>query len=236
MNCVNPQNRLRLWWLAPVLTTCLLAGCATAPDPAPQSPGDTEETDSKAFNAVLPAGPITSNPYRDSATPPVGKQVRRDFAKALEQMDNERWSQARQTLQTIVAQAPELTAPWLNLGIVWVALNEPGQARAAFERALASNPLNVDAYNHLAALERRQGQFAEAEQLYQDALAVWPHSVATHKNLGILYDIYLGRWPQALLHYEAAQYITEQTQGQPDQTLAGWIIDLQRRIAAGDQP
>nr|WP_254722310.1 tetratricopeptide repeat protein [Gilvimarinus xylanilyticus] len=149
-------------------------------------------------------------------------------------MQNAQWSGARQTLQQLVVQAPELSGPWLNLGIVWVQLNEPGQARAAFERALAANPLNVDAYNHLGALERREGNFTQAQNNYEQALEVWPHSVAAHKNLGILLDIYTGDWPEALEHYQAAQIIIEQTQGEPNATLNGWIIDLQRRIKAGE--
>lgn len=224
---------------AALVSIILLSACATAPQPA-NKPVQPESSDvgtaSTAFNAVLPAGPITVNLYLDSPAPAPSRALRGDFAEALAHMDNQRWSQARQALQAIVATEPNLSTPWLNLGIVWVELNEPDQARAAFERALASNPLNVDAYNRLAALERREGQFSEAEKLYQDALAVWPHSVASHKNLGVLYDLYLGNWPQALLHYEAAQYIVEQTKGEPDRQLAGWIIDLQRRIAAGGQP
>lgn len=223
------------------LGVLLLSACASSPeqpnDAATAEPDMAEaEASEQAFNAALPPGPVTLNPYLQSPAPKVSANIQSDFATAQQQMRQQRWSDARHTLQALVVQAPELSGPWLNLGIVWVQLNEPGQARAAFERALAANPLNVDAYNRLAALERREGQFSEAEKLYQDALAVWPHSVASHKNLGVLYDLYLGNWPQALLHYEAAQHIVEQTKGEPDRQLAGWIIDLQRRIAAGGQP
>ncbi|MDO3384620.1 tetratricopeptide repeat protein [Gilvimarinus sp. SDUM040013] len=231
MNCINSLHSLAL----ATIVTCLFAGCATTPEPEPAS--ETQQADATStFIAALPPGPVTLNPYLDTPGPKVSRALRNDFATALGYMDDQNWSQARQALQAIVANAPELSAAWLNLGVVWVKLNEPGQAKAAFGRSLAANPLNVDAYNHLAALERREGRFDEAEKLYQDALAVWPHSVDSHKNLGILYDLYLGNWPQALLHYQAAQHIIEQTQGEPDRELAGWIIDLQRRIAAGGQP
>lgn len=215
----------------------LLSACASSPeqpnDAATAEPDMAEaEVSEQAFNAALPPGPVTLNPYLQSPAPKVSANIQSDFATAQQQMRQQRWSDARHTLQALVVQAPELSGPWLNLGIVWGQLNEPGQARAAFDRALAANPLNVDAYNHLAALERREGHFAEAQKFYQQALAVWPHSIASHKNLGILQDIYTGDWPQALLHYQAAQYLTEQTQGAPDTQLAGWIIDLQRRMAA----
>ncbi|MDO3381511.1 tetratricopeptide repeat protein [Gilvimarinus algae] len=221
--------------LAAALMLAWLAGCSSTP-PEPQAPtGEPEAGQPQGpFNAALPPGPVTLNPYLETPAPKVDSATRQRFDQAREQMQRQQWSEARQSLQNLVAEAPELSGPWLNLGIVWVQLNEPGQARAAFSRALAANPLNVDAYNHLAALERREGHFDEARTLYQQALAVWPHSIATHKNLGILLDIYLGEWDEALLHYEAAQYLTEQREGAADATLAGWIIDLKRRMAAGE--
>lgn len=222
MNCVKAG----LW-----LFFLTLLGCSSAPRQDSDTPA--ENTPAPAFNAALPAGPITTSPYLDSPSPSVSREQRALFAQALEQMQQKSWSQARQSLQTLVAEAPELSAPWLNLAIVWIALNEPGQARAALERSLAANPLNVDAYNRLGALERSEGHFQAAEKLYQQALAVWPHSVDSHKNLGMLYDLYLGQWPDALLHYQAAQYLIEQSTGAPDQQLAGWIVDLERRMQQG---
>ncbi len=221
--------------LAPLMAGLMLVGCSSAPEKAPAPEPTLAESAAPEFdNPALPAGPIIRNPYLESPSPKVSAEVANAFARAQRQMQNQQWSGARQTLQQLVVQAPELSGPWLNLGIVWVQLNEPGQARAAFERALAANPLNVDAYNHLGALERREGNFTQAQNNYEQALKVWPHSVAAHKNLGILLDIYTGDWPQALVHYQAAQIITEQTQGEPDATLNGWIIDLQRRIKAGE--
>jgi len=227
-----PYAKFAQRWLWSVCMA-VLVGCASQPSAPP--PSDTLVDDSGAAPeqrpALLPPGPITQNPYLSAPSFEVSASARAAFARAGQQMSRQRWGDARHTLQALVAEAPDLSGPWLNLGIVWLQLDKPGQARAAFERALAANPLNVDAYNQLAALERRAGEFAKAETLYNQALSVWPHSADSHCNQGILYDLYLGRWPEALAHYEACRYLREQETGAPDHTVNGWIIDLKRRIA-----
>ena len=45
------------------------------------------------------------------------------------------------------------------------------------------------------------GRFSEAEQSYTKALAVWQHDADTHRNLGILYELYMGRLLEAQQHY-----------------------------------
>lgn len=230
MKFVNAVHVRRLWWAAVAVG---LMGCAS---PKPELTVAAETSEQAAENtapvpALLPPGPITLNPYLTVPEPAVSASARAEFKRARKQMSQQRWGDARHTLQALVAESPDLSGPWLNLGIVWLHREKPGQARAAFERALAANSLNVDAYNQLAALERRTGNFAKADSLYTQALSVWPHSADTHCNQGILYDLYLGRWPDALAHYEACRYLREQQTGVIDNTVNGWIIDLQRRIA-----
>jgi tetratricopeptide (TPR) repeat protein len=220
-----------LWLLlAGVLSSCASAPPKPSTDQAPEPAAPAH--DNSAVPALLPPGPITQNPYLTAPAPAVSAAQRAQFKRARQQMHSQNWHAARHTLQALVADAPLLSGPWLNLGIVWQQLKQPGQARAAFERALAANSLNVEAYNQLAALERRAGNFSQANTLYAQALAVWPHSAASHCNQGILYDLYMGRWPEALAHYQACGYLREQQTGQPDTTVQGWIIDLKRRIAA----
>ncbi|WP_049723163.1 tetratricopeptide repeat protein [Gilvimarinus polysaccharolyticus] len=224
-------------WLLWVIMAIGLIGCASQPSAPPTHPDDAEIVAGQVAEpapvpALLPSGSITQNPYLTAPAPAISAQTQTQFKRARKQMDQQQWGEARHTLQTLVAQSPNLSGPWLNLGIVWLHLEAPGQARAAFERALAANALNVDAYNQLAALERRAGDFAKADALYADALSVWPHSADTHCNRGILYDLYMGRWPDALAHYQACRYLREQQTGAVDNTVNGWVIDLERRIAA----
>jgi tetratricopeptide (TPR) repeat protein len=77
-----------------------------------------------------------------------------------------------------------------------------------------------------AAIElRKSGQFQRAERAYLDALQVDADHAPTHRNLGILYDLYLAQPDKALAHYARYQALL----GNDDRTVLGWISDLQQR-------
>ncbi|MGI9294573.1 MAG: tetratricopeptide repeat protein, partial [Pseudomonadales bacterium] len=77
-----------------------------------------------------------------------------------------------------------------------------------------------------ALLHREQGEFKQAEKTFLQAIKIWPGYASIQLNLGILYELYMGEMQSALEHYQNYQ----QLQSEPDKTIAGWIIDLQRRI------
>jgi hypothetical protein len=47
-------------------------------------------------------------------------------------------------------------------------------------------------------------------------------------NLAILYELYMGRFADALLAYQDYQLALPQ----PDSRVSGWMMDLERRISA----
>ena len=49
-------------------------------------------------------------------------------------------------------------------------------------------------------------------------------------NLGILYELYLGRLDDALQAYQKYQALSESA----DQRVAGWVSDLERRLAGNE--
>ena len=75
---------------------------------------------------------------------------------------------------------------------------------------------------------RHEGEFPAAEQAYLAALASDADHPATHRNLGILYDLYLGVPGRALHHYVRFQTLT----GGSERSVGGWIADLERRHAS----
>jgi len=99
------------------------------------------------------------------------------------------------------------------------------QAKLWFERSISINASNIGAYNEYAIFLREQGQFAEAEAIYLLALEQWDASSNTHRNIGILYDLYLGEPQKALRHYRRYQALNEEA----DPEVAAWIVDLERR-------
>ena len=48
-------------------------------------------------------------------------------------------------------------------------------------------------------------------------------------NLGILYEVYLGKLPQALEAYREYQEL-QASVGAEDARVKGWVIDLERRL------
>lgn len=208
-------------------TLLILTGCATAPDSVPESQAGAEGVEPLPPSA-LPEGPVTPNPYtQQQVSVPPG--ARKDFARAQEAMRAENWPQAERILVPLTEKYPSLSGPQVNLGLVLWRQERLELAERSFNRALEINPSNLEAYNQLALLKRQQGEFEAAEKLYHQALDVWPFHAQSHKNLGILYDLYRGDWQKALLHYRAYQQLQES----PDPQMNGWIIDLERRIEAG---
>ena len=47
-------------------------------------------------------------------------------------------------------------------------------------------------------------------------------------NLAILYELYMGRYAEALAAYQDYQLVLDE----PDTKVNGWLIDLERRVAA----
>jgi tetratricopeptide (TPR) repeat protein len=98
-------------------------------------------------------------------------------------------------------------------------------ARAAFERAIATNPGNCSAHSEYGVMLRKLGEFNAALTQYQACLAASPDHAETYYNLGILYELYLGRLDDALDAYREYQKLRPE----PDKKVQGWIADLERR-------
>ncbi len=182
---------------------------------AEQVPGEVEEAPLK----------LIPDPYEAQAVeiPPAAQRL---FQEAVIAMQSDDYNSAQRLLTQLVQEHPKLSGPYVNLGITLWRLGRLDKAEEAFAFAVKVNPKNSDAYNQHAILLREQGRFAEAEKLYLAALDVWPHNPQSHRNLGILYDLYMGKWDKALEHYQMVKRILPE----PSQEIEGWIIDLQRRI------
>lgn len=211
-----------------------LAACSSSPKKASNADMDAEIEAAMATKGEPPKGFDASapneNPYltQDVNVPGAAQSL---FNSAVTAMQNNDWQKAEVLLQELTTTYPDLSGPFLNLGITYRHLDNYTAAETAFRNAIAANALNLDAYNQLGLLLREQGRFDEAEQEYLAAIKVWPKHADSHKNIGILYDLYLGQYDKALNHFEIYQYL----QTEPDRQVAGWIIDLKRRIGAGGQ-
>lgn len=225
--------------LCTVVTILLLSACGSTPEKITgEATGQQQSLDGQTA-ADIPQfsfqleGP-DQNPYlaQENNAPGPARALFNDAVKA---MQSQQWSRAETLLQQLISQYPDYSGPYLNLGIVYRQRNQLDKAEEAFAKAVTVNDMNIYALNQLALVKREQGDFKSAETHYLSALAVWPKHDASHKNLGILYEMYMGELDKALQHFEIYQYL----QQEPDRRIAGWIVDLQRRIQnlqAGAQP
>ena len=214
------------------VAVCLLVGCSSGPATKTQSSSAAIEPSVAAAGAsILPAGPITPNPYLQNK-PSVSRTATQNFTDATRAMRNKQWPLAESLLQKVIAENSKLSGAYLNLGLVYRAQKEDKRAEQAFNDAIAANHTNLDAYNQLAILQREAGNFSAAAANYKKALSLWPFHPESHKNLAILYDLYMGQSAEALPHYEA--YL--QLRGGDDKQATSWIADLQRRLGIAPKP
>lgn len=216
MHCTDRNNRmpgLGLTRLLLVATFALLSACVSVDEKTGQSAG--------AASAAV----STPNPYlQQEERVPQAAREKMEKARVLHQSGDQ--TAAAKMLRSITEEWPELSGPWLNLGILQAQLDDSAAAEASFRSAIDANDNNVFAWNQLAALLREDGQFAEAQAHYRAALDRWPDYGDAHRNLGILLDLYLHQPEEALMHYRKAQALEEE----PDRQLTGWIVDLERRL------
>ena len=156
------------------------------------------------------------------------KVTQRLFDDSLDAIRNQKFQDAERLLTKLTGLHAELSSPWANLGIVYLHLHKRDQAHAAFERAVQNNPANCVALNQLGIMASEAGQFREAEARYLACIDKSPQFREAHLNLGILYELYLGKYEAALSAYSAYQALLDE----PDPRIAGWVIDLERRQAS----
>lgn len=210
----------------------VLVGCASEPGKKHTvKKEDVAPSLAAAGASILPAGPVTPNPYLQNK-PSVSRQAQQNFTDATRAMRNKQWALAESLLQKVTSENNKLSGAYLNLGLVYRAQKEDKRAEQAFNDAIVANHTNLDAYNQLAILQREAGNFAGAETNYKKALSLWPFHPESHKNIAILYDLYMGKSAEALPHYEA--YL--QLLGGDDKQATSWIADLQRRLGIAPKP
>jgi Flp pilus assembly protein TadD len=165
-----------------------------------------------------------------AASPRASESKDPELTKALQSIHRlykkNRLKQAKSELQQLIKENPKQAAPHIDLGIIQLDEESLQAAEQSFLAALAIDGQSSTAHNLLGVALRMQGKFSQAEQAYQAALKHQPGYLHAHRNLGILYDLYLAKPKQALQHYQQYQTML----GSKDKQIENWIIDLQRRV------
>ena len=154
----------------------------------------------------------------------ISGEVRSQFDSALRLLEQERYPQGIAVLLEVAQKAPDVTAPYINLGIAYERIADFEHAEASFKKALELNPSHPVVYDELGLLYRQTGRFAAARTSYEKAIEIHSGFHFAHRNLAILCDVYLNDVPCALTHYEAY------SRAEPDdEEVVKWIADLRNR-------
>jgi len=205
-----------------VLGVLLSQGCASGSD-----------TRGASEAALAASGGAESTSTTDAgvqadivAVPEVRSRNADSFARATQALRAGSLTEAESLLLQITDDQPELAGPWINLAEVFIAQGREDAARLALDKAIEANPANCAARTELGVMLRREGDFSGAESHYRACLEAAPDYRDAYLNLGILYELYLGRLEDALAAYRRYQLLASE----PDRRVAGWVMDLERRL------
>jgi len=160
----------------------------------------------------------------------IGSDVRVDYDQALKTLEQGDVERGIELLEAIVATAPDLSAPRIDLGIAYHNAGNFEAAEKNLLHALESNPEHPIAHNELGIVYRKTGRFAAARRSYEAALAVYPGYHYARRNLAVLCDLYLADHNCALDNYEAYMATVPS-----DDEASMWIKDLRYRMGQGGQ-
>lgn len=148
------------------------------------------------------------------------------YASAINNIHNGLHSEAITSFNQLLDFYPALAGAYVNLGLIAEQQNEMDKAYQHYKKALTINPANTDALLLLGKQEIQRGEFFEAEKSLLKASATDSDNAAIHFNLGVLYELYLQRYDDAVDHYE--RYI-EIGAGSDIETVKRWIKLLERK-------
>lgn len=160
----------------------------------------------------------------------ISDDVRVDYDQASLQLDRGNIEQGIAQLEGVVAAAPGLSAPRIDLGIAYRQSGKLDAAEKHLRHALDANPGHPIALNELGIVLRQTGRFAEAKRSYEAALKVYPNYHYARRNLAVLCDLYLADYECALRNYEAYMATVPH-----DDEASMWIRDLQYRMNAAEK-
>ena len=133
-------------------------------------------------------------------------------------------SEAELEFKQISVSYPQLSTPYVNLGILFRKGGHLDQSEDALKSAVQRNGSSAIAWTELGATQRMRGEFKDAEASYEKAIAADPNYAAAFRDLGVLTDLYLGDPERALAAFERYKEITGE-----DKPVSTWIAELRQR-------
>jgi len=197
------------------------AGCAVAKPPASKVITGQMPVDNKKVISRLEGGQAG---FVITEAPKFSTRWSTDFERSVALMQDDREEEAMPILEEIVRQSPSVTAPYINLAMIYRHADQFEQAEELLQEALELVPDHPVTNNEYGLLLRQTGRFEQAREVYEATLLMFPEYLPMHRNLGILCELYLGDTECAVEQY------TIYSKAKPDdEAVALWIADLNLR-------
>jgi Flp pilus assembly protein TadD len=200
------------------ITTMLLAGCESAPTVS--QPAGAAASASGQSGSTAPSAGGAPN----IAPVPVTPRGKADFDRAVGFMRAGNTTEAELEFKQVALQFPQLSAPYVNLGILYRKTGRLDQSEEALKTAVERNDGSAVAWTELGATQRLRGEFPNAAASYEKAIAADPNFAPAYRNLGVVSDLYLGDPERALTAFERYKELTGE-----EKPVSGWIAELRQR-------
>lgn len=133
---------------------------------------------------------------------------------------------AEKSFGQLLEHYPRLAGAYVNLALIAEARKLTDEAMGLYNKALEINPNNVDALIQRAHFNQENGRFVEAAEDLHLAEAVDSNNPLVHFNLGVIYELYLQDYEQAIQYYD--NYV-DRSEGEDVEMVKRWIKLLERK-------
>ena len=155
---------------------------------------------------------------------PITARGKADFDRAVGLMKAGNVTEAELEFKQVALQFPQLSAPYVNLGILYRKAGHLEQSEDALKTAVEHNDASAVAWTELGATQSLRGEFPNAAASYEKAIADDPNFAPAYRNLGVVSDLYLGDPERALTAFERYKELTGE-----EKPVSGWIAELRAR-------
>jgi Flp pilus assembly protein TadD len=211
MKLINHTKRYvakNLRWLSALLMLLSLSYCAQITPPLAANDVATASEQTAIASPLAVAVAIEPDALYTPVKLTLAADLLPQFQQAKQLMRAGEYQAAILLLEPLTQAAPDAAGIRYNLALCHWQLQQTEQARQQLSHVLERQPAYVEAANLLGVIARNAGQFNQARQHWQDAIAQQRDFASAHKNLAFLYDLYLAQPEQARYHYQQYQQLS----------------------------
>ncbi len=113
-----------------------------------------------------------------------------ELEKLVQLYNDKKWEEMEKTATLLIQQYPEHGFAHKSLAIALKMLLQKDRALASFRRAAELMPQDLDVLNNLGSMLSEVGDYAEAKNVFDEALLINPEHEQTHINIAVMcYDM-----------------------------------------------